>query len=142
MRPILFAAFSIMLSSQCSAAGPQDALVAFNGALSAGDKIKAAELLAPDVTIFESGYVERSRAEYVSHHLSEDIAFAKTAKRKVLKHGERIDGKLAVIWEETETTGVASGQEIHLFGTETAMLEKQGEQWKIVHVHWSSRKAK
>lgn len=34
------------------------------------------------------------------------------------------------------------GRSVHAFGTETAVLEKQGEHWVIVPVHWSSRKGK
>ncbi|UUZ52431.1 hypothetical protein LP419_23415 [Massilia sp. H-1] len=44
--------------------------------------------------------------------------------------------------EETETSGTLKGKAIHSFGVETALLEKKGEGWVIVHVHWSSRKAK
>jgi len=34
------------------------------------------------------------------------------------------------------------GKPVHVFGTGTAVLEKKGDTWAIVHVHWSSRKAK
>ena len=107
-----------------------------------GDKAKATSLLAPDITIYEAGHVERSRDEYAGHHLGGDMEFAKNATRKVLKQTERIDGKTAILWEETETTGTARGKPVHAFGTETAVLEKNGDNWTIVHVHWSSRKAK
>lgn len=122
--------------------GPREAVDAFHAALTSGDKAAAVELLAPDVLIFESGYVERSRAEYASHHLDGDIAFSKTASRTVLRRGERIDGKTAVTWQETETKGNSKGKEVHVLGTETAVLERKGDKWVIVHVHWSSRKAK
>ena len=71
-----------------------------------------------------------------------DMEFAKSSTRKVLKQTERIDGKTAVVWEETETTGTSRGKPVHAFGTGTAVLEKRGDTWAIVHVHWSSRKAK
>jgi hypothetical protein len=100
------------------------------------------DLMAPEVAIYESGYVERSRAEYASHHLAGDMEFAQTASRKVLKQTERTEGNTAIIWQETETTGTSRGKAIHLLGTETAVLEKKGDAWTIVHVHWSSRKAK
>lgn len=131
-----------LLSAHSYAATPREALDAFHTALTAGDKNAAVLLLSPEVLIYESGYVERSRAEYASHHLDGDIAFSKTAVRKVLKQGERIDGKTAVLWQETETTGTSKGKEVHSLGTETAVMEKVGERWTIVHVHWSSRKAK
>lgn len=131
-----------MLTSLTYASEPKDALAAFYAAMAAGDKAKATELLAPDVTIYESGYVERSRAEYAGHHLPEDIAFAKTSTRTVLQQNQRVDGNLVVIWAETETKAKVKGKDIQIFGTETALLQKNGEDWQIVHVHWSSRKAK
>lgn len=131
-----------MLASLTYASEPKDALAAFYTAMAVGDKAKATELLAPDVTIYESGYVERSRAEYAGHHLPEDMAFAKTSTRTVLQQNQRIDGNLAVIWTETETKAKVKGKNVQIFGTETALLQKNGEGWQIVHVHWSSRKAK
>ncbi len=129
-------------ASASQAASPQESLDAFHAALTAGDKAKATAQMAPEVAIYESGYVERSRAEYESHHLAGDIEFAKTAKRKVLKQTERLHGPVAIIWQETETTGTSRGKAAHVYGTETAVLEKKGDDWLIVHVHWSSRKAK
>lgn len=117
-------------------------LSAFYAALAKGDKEAALALLAPKVAIYESGRVEASRDEYAHHHLSGDIAFAKTSTRKVLRHSEKMEGNTAIIWEETETTGTSGGKPVHSFGTETAVLEKTGDRWVITHVHWSSRKAK
>ena len=139
----IFLLSSMLVSlSPSHAAGPRDALAAFHTALAAGDKEQANKLLAPQVTIYESGFVERSRAEYAEHHLAGDIAFAKTSTRTVLRQGERVDGNFAVIWEETATKGSSNGKEIDLLGTETVLLEKTNGSWVIVHVHWSSRKAK
>lgn len=121
---------------------PKEALAAFHAALAAGDTAKAIGLLAPDVTIYESGFVERSRAEYAGHHLPEDIAFAKTSSRSVLQQGECREGKLALIWQETETRARLKGKEVRILGTETALLQQTGDNWSIVHVHWSSRKPK
>lgn len=131
-----------IFSSVTFASEATEALAAFHAALGSGDKARATELLATDVTIYESGYVERSRAEYAGHHLPEDIAFAKAASRKVLQTSERIEGKLAMIWQETETKARLKNKDVHILGTETSLLEKQDGQWRIVHVHWSSRKAK
>ena len=43
---------------------------------------------------------------------------------------------------ETETTGTYKNAAVHSFGLETAVLEQHGEGWLIVHLHWSSRKAR
>ncbi|NNG21570.1 YybH family protein [Telluria aromaticivorans] len=141
--PGLFLAAALFaVSSTGLAASPKEALATFHDALTSGDKTKALSLLAPDIAIYESGYVERSRDEYAHHHLGGDMEFAKTSTRKVLKQTERIDGNTAVVWEETETTGTSKGKPLHVLGTGTAVLERKGDTWAIVHVHWSSRKAK
>ncbi len=139
---LVLSAALFAVSSASLAASPRETLAAFHDALTSGDKAKALSLLSPEIAIYESGYVERSRHEYASHHLSGDIEFAKNSTRKVLKQSERIDGNTAVVWEETETTGTSRGKPLHVFGTGTAVLEKNGDNWSIVHVHWSSRKAK
>lgn len=123
------------------AATPTETVAAFHEALASGKSEQAITLLSPKINIYESGHVERSRDEYAGHHLPADAAFAKVTKSKVLKQNERIDGNLAVVMQETETTGQFQGKNVHLFGTETALLEKQGDQWIIFHLHWSSRKS-
>lgn len=138
---IIGLAFAAAAMTQAAAAStPKEALAAFHAALVAGDKARALELMTPDVAIYEAGRVERSRDEYASHHLGGDMEFAKTATRKVLKQSERADSSIAVIWQETETSGTSRGKPIHILGTETALLEKHDGTWRIVHVHWSSRK--
>lgn len=124
------------------AATPIEVVNEFHAALASGDNSKALSLLSPAVQIYESGHVERSRDDYAAHHLPADVAFAKTAKRLVLKGDERIAGDQAVVIQETDTKGTHKGSAIHFIGTETAVLEKKGEGWVIIHFHWSSRKAK
>ncbi len=139
---VLLAVASIHAFASPGTGDANASLSAFYAALAKGDKAAALSLLAPKVAIYESGFVEASRDEYAHHHLDGDIAFAKTSTRKVLRHSEKIVGNTAIIWEETETTGTSRGKPVHSFGTETAVLEKTGDQWVITHVHWSSRKAK
>lgn len=143
---LVLAALLAFTSMHAVAASPANdantSLAAFHTALAKGDRDAALALLSPKVAIYESGYVEASRDEYASHHLAGDIAFAKTATRKVLKQSEKVAGAIAIIMQQTETTGTSAGKPVHAFGTETAILEKTGDRWVITHVHWSSRKAK
>ncbi|KFC63490.1 Calcium/calmodulin dependent protein kinase II [Massilia sp. LC238] len=132
----------LFASAGCLAASPKETVAAFHAALAAGDRAKALSLLAPEVAIYESGHIERSRDEYASLHLPGDINFARSSMRKVLKESERIDGNIAIVWEESETTGMSMGLPLQLVGTGTMVLEKRGDAWTIVHVHWSSRKVK
>jgi ketosteroid isomerase-like protein len=121
---------------------PGTTLDAFHAALAAGRIGQAAALLDAGLLVYEGGHAERSKAEYAGHHLGADAAFAKGTSVKVLQHSEHIEGTLAVITRETETTGSHKGAPVHSFGTETAILKREGEAWLIVHLHWSARKAK
>ena len=140
-KPVSFAALAL-LACGAVAATPAETVSAFHAAVKAGDKTRALALLSPAIVIYESGYVERSRDEYASHHLASDMEYGKAVTRKVLKHTERIDGNIATVLEETETTGVFMGKPVNSLGVESAVLEKKGGDWVIVHVHWSSRKTK
>jgi ketosteroid isomerase-like protein len=142
MKKIMLSVCAAFVCAGAFAATPSETVTAFHAAIHAGDRERALSLMSPDIMIYESGYVERSRDEYASHHLAGDIEFGKATARKVLKHTDRVDGATATVLEETETTGELKGKAIHAFGVETALLEKKGDGWVIVHVHWSSRKAK
>jgi len=125
-----------------SAATPTETMDAFQRALAEGKREQVLALLSPQVQIFESGYVERSRDEYAAHHLDADSDFSRATRNTILRHSERRDGNTAVVLRETETTGRYKNADVHLFGTETAVLERDGDGWRIVHLHWSSRKPK
>ncbi len=138
---ILAACFILPAQAQ-SAQTAGEAANSFHAALKRGDRDAAAALLSPAILIYESGYVERSKEEYMSHHLGGDVEFAAATARKVLRHAETSDGNTAVIMEETETTGSFKGKPVHSLGTETLVLQGVNGKWTITHAHWSSRKAK
>jgi hypothetical protein len=140
-RGACLAAVLALAYADAPAATPTETLAAFHQALAGGDRDKVLALLAPQVVIYESGQVERSRDEYAAYHLGADIAYAKTVTRKVLASSERIDGNTAVVWEESEATNVP-GKAGRVHGLDTAVLEKKGDGWVIVHVHWSSHKTR
>lgn len=116
------------------------AVDAFHAALSEGDQRAAAEYLSDEALIFEGGGVERSKAEYASHHLPADAAFAGATTRTVTRRvGHAIDD-LAWIASEAKTTGTYKGQPINSVSTETMVLRRTDAGWRIVHIHWSSAK--
>lgn len=131
---------SVGFLTAAHASEPKQALEAFHAALTSGDTAAATARLAPGVTIYESGYVERSRDEYAGHHMPADMKFAKASTSRVLKQTEQREGNMAVIWSETETLATIKGKDVTTLGTETAVLQKSGDNWVIAHLHWSSRK--
>ena len=113
---------------------------AFHQALSRADLAAAAALLREEALIFESGGVERSRAEYVSHHLPADAAFAKATTRTVTAQSANASGDLAWVATESRTRGTFKGRAIDSGSTETMVLRRERGTWKIAHIHWSSGK--
>jgi ketosteroid isomerase-like protein len=111
----------------------------FHNALSQGDSAKVLAILSDDAVILESGGVE-GRAEYRSHHLREDIKFAKAvaSKRGPLQIG--IEGSSAWTVGTSTTKGTFNGKAIDSKGAESMVLTKQSDGWRIRSIHWSSRR--
>ncbi len=111
---------------------------AFHSALRRGDTQTAAALLANDVLIFEGGGVERSKAEYQSHHLNADAAFAKAVPSVLTRRAGEANSAMAWIASEGRTTGTYNGKPVDRLTAETIVLRRVGRGWKIVQIHWSS----
>lgn len=134
---------TVMTASFPFAAKPAAAVVdRFHAALRRGDTRAAAALLSADALIFESGGVERSKAEYASHHLAADAAFAAATSQKTTRQSGSAIGDVAWIATEGTTTGKYKDRVIDSVSTETMVLRRTNGAWKIVHIHWSSAKAK
>ena len=112
---------------------------AFHAALEHGDTAAALALLAPGVMIFEEGGAERSRAEYESHHLGADAAFAAASEATVARRSGWADGDIAWITSEGRTTGQFNGRAVDRLTVETMVLKRHADGWRIHHIHWSSR---
>ena len=114
---------------------------AFHAALAKQDTASAAALLSESALIFEAGYVERSKAEYASHHLGADAAYASVVPTSLVKRSGFADGDMAWIASETRTTGTYKDKPVDRLSTETMILKQEASGWRIVHIHWSSRAA-
>ena len=144
-RLLIAAALAGTLASAAVAAPNSDAAAvvdAFHSALAKGDARAAAALLADDSLIFEEGGVERSKAEYVTKHLPADAAFSKAVRSSVTRRTSNRAGNLAWIASEGRTTGTFRGKAVDQVTTETMLVRLSGNDWKIVHIHWSSAPAR
>lgn len=117
---------------------PEAAVDAFHAAVSGGDRDAALGLLDENVVIFEAGGAEMSREEYASHHLEGDMKFAAAVERTVTDRRSDSRGDIAWVLTRTETHGSLGEREIHSRGTETMLLRRTDESWRIIHIHWSS----
>jgi ketosteroid isomerase-like protein len=112
---------------------------ALHAALGAGDRDAALALLAEDLTVFESGWAERTREEYAAHHLGADMEFSAATEREVVSQTSVEAGEAAWVLTETRTTGTFRDRAVSSLGLETMVLRRTEDGWRIVHIHWSSR---
>ena len=122
--------------------GATDAVTVVD-AFSAGIKTvrldRAKELLDPQVLVLESGGSERSRDEYMREHAAADALFLQNVQQQMRYRQARIEGLMAWVGTESELSFVKDGKSSLILSTETMVLRKTAQGWKIVHIHWSSR---
>ena len=124
-----------------SARQPAAVVDSFHAALRRGDTRAALGFLAQDALIFEAGGVERGKAEYASHHLAADSAFAQAVPATITRRTGEAVGNVAWIATEGRTTGSYKGKPVDRRTVETMVLRRIGAGWKIAHIHWSSAAA-
>jgi ketosteroid isomerase-like protein len=114
---------------------------AFHAALDGGDTAAAAGFLADALLVFEAGGAERSKTEYAGHHLPADALFAKAVGSKMTRRTGGSSGAIAWVASEGRSQGRYNDRDVDRITTETMVLQRVSGDWKIVHVHWSSRAA-
>lgn len=114
----------------------------FSSALQAGDLKRAGSLLADDVLILEGGGAEHSRDEYLGGHAPHDAAFLKDAHIQVKQRTARSSSDMAWVGTESELHTSQNGKPVALLSTETMVLRRDADGWRIVHIHWSSQPVK
>src|SRR5688572_28770702 len=134
---------SLLLLAGCGAPleDPRLTVDAFQRALGAGDGERAKALLAPDVLVYEFGGQEASVAEYAASHLGADMQFLSGATVQRLDQHAQVDGSLAVVTTRVCVKGAYQDKPYDQLSTETMVLRHDGAQWRITHIHWSSRPA-
>ena len=113
----------------------------FHKSLSNGDRAAALALLDERVQIYEQGWVERSSAEYGSHHLDDDIEFSRATTQTTTARSGLANGDQAYVATEGRNTGTFRGKAIDSVTLETVVLHRLDGKWRITHIHWSSRAA-
>lgn len=111
---------------------------AFAQAIRSGDADAVKAVVAEDLWVAEGGGLERSFAEYASHHLPSDMAFAAATTTTTVDQRVIAGEHIAVVISEFQLHGEFRGKSIHSQMVETLVLAHQGETWRVRHVHWSS----
>lgn len=121
---------------------PAAVVDAFHAALAAGKIAAALERLADSAVVFESGGVERGKAEYAAHHAAADAAFSAAVPGRTVRRTGEAFGDTAWILTERRTTGTYKNKPVDRVTTETMVLRRESGVWRIVHIHWSSAAAR
>lgn len=124
-----------------SAADAVKVVDAFSAAIKAAKLKEAGSLLDPKALILESGSSERSRDDYLQSHAMADAAFMQTAQQQLRYRQARAEGSVAWVGSESILQTVKDGKALVILSTETMVLRKGLDGWRIVHIHWSSRPA-
>jgi hypothetical protein len=116
---------------------------AYFSAMDSSDLDKAESLFARESMIFESGGVEGSWHKYREHHLGPEIeavkSFTTTLKEPTQVISE--DGSMAMIaWPIEYDIVFKKRNPINSRGAVTFVLVLQDGEFKINHLHWSSRR--
>lgn len=136
---LVFASAPLAAQAPSDSAAVVDAVHGFHQALAAGDSLAALGHLHADALIFESGHAE-TRAEYRSGHLRADIGFATATRREVTAEAVAVLGDAALYTGRSRTTGRVRDRDVDVQGTETIVLVRTSEGWRIRHIHWSSQR--
>ena len=96
-------------------------------------------ILDPEVLIFESGGVEASLEEYESHHMGADMAFMANMDREIISRKIIEQGGMCVVATQAKVSGSYHDKPIDSKSTETLILQRKEQGWRITHIHWSSR---
>ncbi|PTU32799.1 nuclear transport factor 2 family protein [Stenotrophobium rhamnosiphilum] len=117
---------------------PADVVEAFHEALRTRNRDAVVSLMSPDAWLFETGFVEASRDDYVKNHLSDDAEFARVTDYKPTRRSVITDGQTAWVLTQAVISGLFGDQDVDLEQTETMILRRTPTSWEIMHLHWSA----
>ncbi len=90
------------------------------------------------VTVFEGGYANYGWADYRDNHLAPEMKEMKNTKYEYSEIKAKLAGKMAYATMKYTISGDLDGKQFDGAGLATAVLEKTGGNWRIVHWHSSA----
>lgn len=118
--------------------GPAEVVDLFHQALKEGRTDQALLQMSPDAVVYETGYAERSRDHYASGHVQNDARFSSRTTSKLVRRETWAEGDTACVMSQYQVDGEFGGDKVALEQTETMVLRRNGNLWRIAHIHWSA----
>ena len=118
---------------------PAQTVDAFHAALRNKDTAGALSLLDRGLVVFEFGNADPTAESYAFRHLPFDMDVAVATRWKLETRKAGGEGSERWVLSTYRVTGkTPDGSPIDLTMLETVLLRRSGEQFRIVHFHWST----
>ncbi len=142
LTPFLFILASNLGLAQSETDNVKQVLSKYKEALEHLDVSSTDVLFTADSQIIESGKVEGTYQDYLAHHIGPELGDFKSFQFENYKVEVTIAGDYAFAVETYNYTIVLKkdNTEIKRKGVASSFLKKEDSDWKIVHMHNSSRK--
>ena len=122
---------------------PVEVATAYLDAMESADLDAAEVLFASRSSVFESGGEEGTWQHYREHHIGPELAEFEifTITRGEPESQTSRDGSMAfVAWPIEYRIQLHDGRTIESRGTVTFVMALEDPEWRIRHLHWSSRR--
>ncbi len=90
------------------------------------------------LTIFESGHANYGWVDYRDNHLGPEMKEMKNTKYEYSDIRAKVSGSMAYATMKYTISGDSEGKHFDSAGLATAVLEKSGGKWRILHWHSSA----
>lgn len=118
-------------------------LASYKAAIERLDASGTEQLFAGDSQIFETGGVEGTYQNYLTHHLGPELDHFRSFEFSDYKVDVRFEGPVALATETYRyRIETASGKVAERLGVATSVLKNVDGSWKIVSMHNSAREMK
>lgn len=122
-------------------AAVKSVLSQYKSAIEKLDASGTEQLFTADSTIFETGGVEGTYANYLAHHLGPELEAFKSFNFSDYKVNVRFEGPIALATESYDyRIETQKGEVVERRGVATSVLKKIDGQWKILSMHNSARR--
>ena len=131
---------SLSASAQDNEKSVREVLMQSAAAFEKGDMAALEKLWANDesVTVFESGHANYGWADYRDRHLGPEMKEMKNTKYTLSDIKVKVSGNTAWATFKYAISADIGTRHVDGGGLGTAVLEKRGDTWKIVHWHSSA----
>lgn len=132
--------FGLPARAQNNENAVREVLIQSASAFEKGDMAALEKLWASDesVTVFESGHANYGWVDYRDHHLGPEMKEMKNTKYTLSEIKVKVSGNTAWAIFKYAISADIGTRHVDGAGLGTAVLEKRGADWRIVHWHSSA----